>query len=136
MRDGNTTQTVGQAQELYNGYVQSQLNSAVTLQNSGHHKEAIGELGKGMHALADSTSPMHKGCQKWRGLDGPLNWLRGARHAAGELWPSRAHTNEAAGLLQGYYTPVFQKSERVTLNGGSQGGYLRQGQRPLSLRAG
>jgi RHS repeat-associated protein len=60
-------QTVEQAEKLYNDFLCQEINRAISLEKLGRHYEALFTLGRGMHALMDSTSPSHRGFQVWLG---------------------------------------------------------------------
>jgi hypothetical protein len=74
---------------------------------SGISHEALYALGKAVHTLTDSTSPSHKGFQKWFGFEGPINKIRAATHAAGELKILPAQMKEAVTFSRSAFTFAF-----------------------------
>ena len=96
-------ESVEHARNAYNKFVRDQLNKAVSLENAGRHTDAIQELGYGMHAIADSFSPAHRGFQQWDGLAGIGNKFKALGHACRELYPTPSETRSAAKALQNYY---------------------------------
>ena len=81
MRDGTTGQTAAEAQELANYNVKNLIYNAQQAECNGKHAKALEYLGRAMHTLQDSTSPMHNGFQPW---DGNPNDLAAAKHGNGE----------------------------------------------------
>ncbi len=63
-------QTVEEAEKMYNDFLCQQLNRATSLEKLNRHYEALFTLGRGMHALMDSTSISHFGFQPWYGTRG------------------------------------------------------------------
>ncbi len=96
-------ESVDHASKAYNKFVRDQLNKATSLENAGRHSDATQELGYGMHAIADSFSPAHRGFQQWDGLDGLGNKLKALGHVCRELYPTSSQTRDASSALQNYY---------------------------------
>ncbi|MFO1511504.1 MAG: RHS repeat-associated core domain-containing protein [Verrucomicrobiota bacterium] len=84
-------------------FINDQLQKAITAERQGDHKKAMDELGRGMHTIADRSSPAHKGEQEWRGLKNPLFWPHAGVHALQELWPNRWQRQEVVDNLHDYY---------------------------------
>jgi hypothetical protein len=68
-------QTADQARAMANQYVRGEINAARCLEAKGLHDEALERLGNAIHALGDSTSPMHNGFQVWGGASGAGDYL-------------------------------------------------------------
>jgi len=83
-------------------FIADQLKSAIDAENQGKHDEAMYDLGKGMHTIADRSSPSHRGEQSWPGM-GITHWPNAAFHAMRELWPSRSKRNEVVNNPHDYY---------------------------------
>ncbi|OGL41433.1 MAG: hypothetical protein A2043_05590 [Candidatus Schekmanbacteria bacterium GWA2_38_9] len=64
---------------------------------------AIEELGKGMHALMDSTSPSHAGFQVWDGMLSPSTWRGFRSHIEAESVISYNELLRTAKLIRKYY---------------------------------
>jgi RHS repeat-associated protein len=60
-------QTVETATNLYKKFLCDQLSRAQRARQLGRNYESLFSLGRGMHALMDSTSPSHSGFQVWLG---------------------------------------------------------------------
>ena len=55
------------ARQDANEFVRSQFRTAWEAQEAGDDRRALHEFGLALHALQDSTSPMHHGFQLWTG---------------------------------------------------------------------
>lgn len=69
-------------------------------------QDYLSELGMGMHALMDSTSPSHEGFQSWYGVQwyNPISWAEGINHTMGEsLFPYYDNKITAMNLISRYY---------------------------------
>ena len=72
MRDGIRHQSLTDAAAQYNNFLQHNLNVATELESLGLnplHKEALRYIAWNLHAIADSTSPAHRGFQPWNPFD-------------------------------------------------------------------
>jgi hypothetical protein len=65
MRNGDSGQTAGQAQQESNDRVRNLIISARDLKKSNDHDGYLKELGRAMHTIQDSTAPTHHGFQPW-----------------------------------------------------------------------
>jgi RHS repeat-associated protein len=72
MRDGEHGQTVEDAEQQSNNYVDTELGNAVTAQlfyesqgGKGYGDAALTSFGYALHTVTDSTSPEHTGFQPW-----------------------------------------------------------------------
>jgi RHS repeat-associated protein len=84
-------------------FIADRLQKAIDAERQGYHTKAMDELGRGMHTIADRSSPAHKGEQKWHGLKNPLFWPQAGIHALRELWPNRWQRQEVVDNLHDYY---------------------------------
>jgi len=84
-------------------YINDQLQKAIDAERQGDHAKAMDELGRGMHTIADRSSPSHQGEQRWRGLKNPLFWPHAGIHALREAWPNRWRRQEVVDNLRDYY---------------------------------
>jgi len=84
-------------------FIANQLQKAIDAERQGDHEKAMEELGRGMHTIADQSSPSHRGEQKWRGLKNPLLWPHAGIHALREVWPNRWRRQEVVDNLRNYY---------------------------------
>jgi len=105
-------QTVAQATGLFRGFLAERQTQAIALARSGNRAGALNVLGEGMHALMDSTSPVHEGFQEWAGLEGPVNKAKAAAHAAQETWPMGERRTRAIHLIQDYLQQFLQAVPR------------------------
>jgi hypothetical protein len=97
MSDGKHHQSVGEAEQLANDYVNSELQSAVREQldyesygNEGISDNALIYFGHALHTVTDEPSPEHDGFQPWYCLVCPSALF----HSAAEEYSARS-SNEA-----------------------------------------
>src|SRR5580698_8587023 len=72
MRDGVHGQSIEEAEEQTNGYITSELDSAVDKQiayesagGTGNSDAALTNFGQALHTVTDRTGPEHSGYQPW-----------------------------------------------------------------------
>ncbi|MBI5374834.1 MAG: RHS domain-containing protein [Candidatus Schekmanbacteria bacterium] len=104
-------QTPQEAERLWNLFIEQQLQNAI---NAPNRKEAIYELGKGMHALMDSTSPTHKGFQVWGGMWPPSIWREDLKHTRGERNISYNELQQTSRIVRDYYLKYQQMKMRCS----------------------
>jgi hypothetical protein len=83
-------------------FIADQLQKAIDDEQQRNHNQAMEDLGKGMHTIADRVSPAHKGEQPWPG-EGITHWPYDVWHALRELWPNRWQRQEVVNGLHNYY---------------------------------
>jgi len=115
-------QSVENARQAHEKYIADNLKNAIQQQKAGNREEALRALGRGIHALSDSTSPTHEGYQVWYGLPNPLTQslatstiiaAAAATHLAGESGAiSDAKLNQSASLVSDYYAAFVSGSSR------------------------
>ena len=99
-------------QKRYEKFLKDQMSSAVKLERRHRHKEAMEALGRGMHAIADSVSPAHRGNQEWDGSDGFCNKCKLLYHILRELFPTPRQTESASKGIKNYYDEFKRKASR------------------------
>jgi RHS repeat-associated protein len=81
MRDGVTGQTVGQAQVLYEAYINKWISTC-----------SVEGLARALHAVQDSAARGHKGFQPW---SGGVGGVPGPAHINGDFLPTNAERHDA-----------------------------------------
>jgi hypothetical protein len=94
----NPGQSVEEAQQQYRDFICSQLRSA---QSAPTRYGAIRQLGMGMHAIMDSTSPSHRGFQVWVPMD--IDPIGAWRHRQAESTITPNDLEVTVDLLRGYF---------------------------------
>jgi len=97
----------GEERQRATDFINDQLQKAIDAERQDDHRKAMDELGRGMHTIADRSSPAHRGEQPWPGL-GFKHWPNAALHALRELWPNRWQRDEVVNNLQDYYQQFQQ----------------------------
>ena len=113
MRGGS--ETVAEARANWRRFIVSNINWAREEQDKwykackkGYSPDALWYIGRALHAVSDSTSPSHKGFQKWD----PLDLTGVARHVWNERSISPSELNETSDLMKGYFGIPFKGNVR------------------------
>lgn len=97
MRNGDSGQTVAEAEALANKYVRERFAAAWKYLASGDHDLAIAEFGRALHTLQDSTSPMHNYFKAWSSSDNA--YVHGAQELTDPGASSRLYTATKAAYI-------------------------------------
>jgi RHS repeat-associated protein len=111
----NANQTVAEAKALYDNYVANQGDIAQDAQMDWYLQEpdwpalsdeALGDFGKALHAVLDSTSPAHEGFQVWK------HWLHFGRdmdHKGREATITPMQMRSAVAAARSQFNDVFNR---------------------------
>ncbi len=94
-------QTVSEAKELANDFVQRTIKTARSYEKKGQRRDALEALGDVMHLLQDATSPAHSGFQEWKGL-GVKNLRAAKKHADRENYDPGPNSDLDAATLKAW----------------------------------
>ena len=108
------------AAEKWTKFLQDQQDKARNAQHTGKilcggagavivpdFGKALDEIGKGLHALSDSTSPSHRGFQPWRGAGELLHWGEIELHSVAEDTISPQDLQTTVDVMRQYYKTTF-----------------------------
>jgi hypothetical protein len=110
MRDGEDGQPVGDALGQYSNFNAYNSEQAYVLDSVGAHQLDLIPLGKGLHAIADNTSPAHFYFQPW-----DYNPVHILQHIAKESTIDPAQFVGAVQDMLKYYDDTFKPVGLKTL---------------------
>lgn len=99
-------QSIQEAEALYERFLENNRQvSKIRMSNPRYDPERLRYLGKNLHAISDSTSPMHAGFQVW-------NLSQGIEHFVGELTINSGQLSNAISEVRKEYFRHVEAAER------------------------
>ena len=104
-------QTVEEAEKQMNDFKRQKITEYRNLLSEGKYDAAYFSLGEGMHAIMDSTSPVHEGFQVWEGIWGhPIKAMEHGEREAVEVFDSNPeYMKNTVGKLREFFDEANKK---------------------------